>query len=315
MNQKILVLLLMIISSIALKAQQKTINKSFNGIKKIHISTASGDCQVIKGGSSVDVTLVHSYDEDTYEAIFEQDGSTLKIKEEFARNSTSRGSSKWKLTVPDNIELNFSTGSGDFNARGLAIEIKSNSGSGDVYLDEISGDIMVNTGSGDVDVDNYDGELVVNAGSGGVDLRDSKGSFKINIGSGNIAAIKLTGKFSMNVGSGDIDATGLTLTAASAFNSGTGDARVVLKSALNNNISIASGTGNATLDFNGIEIKGEITMKANKRHGDISAPFDFDDVTEEKRGDQTIVTKTAKIGNSSTKINVSTGSGRATIER
>lgn len=315
MNKKILALLLIMMGSIGLQAQEKTINKSFQGIKEINLNTASGDCQVVKGVSSVEVTLVHSYDDDVFEAIFEQDGSTLSLEEKFARSSSSQGSGKWKLVVPENIEINFNTGSGDFSAKSLAIEVKCNSGSGDVKLDDVSGDVKVNTGSGDIDVDTFDGELVVNAGSGDVDLGDSKGTFKINIGSGDIEANKLTGKFSMNVGSGDINASDLTLTAASAFNSGSGDAKVVLKSALKNDISIASGSGNATLDFNGLDIKGDIIMKANKKHGDISAPFEFDSVTEEERGDQIIITKTAKIGNSNIKIKISTGSGRATIEK
>jgi hypothetical protein len=303
------------IGSIALQAQQKTITKSFQGIKEIDLSTASGDCQIVKGGSNVEVTLVHSYDDDVFEAIFEQDGNTLSLEEKFERSSSSHGSSKWKIVVPDNIEINFNTGSGDFSAKSLAIEVKSNSGSGDIKLDDVSGDVKVNTGSGDIDVDTFDGELVVNAGSGDVELGDSKGTFKINLGSGDIEANKLTGKFSMNVGSGDIHASDLSLTAASGFNSGSGDTKVVLKSDLKYDISIASGSGNATLDFDGLEIKGEITMKANKRHGDISAPFEFDEVIEEERGDQTIITKKVKIGNSNIKIKVSTGSGRATIEK
>ncbi len=79
MHKKILVLTLIMIGSIGLQAQEKTINKSFQGIKEIDLNTASGDCQVVKGGNSVEVTLVHSYDDDVFEAIFEQDGSTLSI--------------------------------------------------------------------------------------------------------------------------------------------------------------------------------------------------------------------------------------------
>jgi len=314
MNQKILVLILMLAVSIGLHAQEKTINKSFKGVTEIDLNTASGDCQIVKGGSSVEVTLVYTYDDDEFEPVFAQDGNTLSIKEKFQSGSHS-GSSKWKLLVPDNIKLKFNTGSGDFSAKSIAIEVKTNSGSGDVNLDNVSGKVKVNTGSGETDVEGFDGELKVNTGSGDVDLSSSKGVFKINLGSGDIEASKLTGEFSMNVGSGDIDGSDLRLTAASSFNSGSGDARVILRSELKNDISIASGSGNATLDFNGLGIKGDITMKANKKHGDISAPFEFDSVTEEEQGNQTIVKKTAKIGNSDIKIKVSTGSGRATIEK
>jgi DUF4097 and DUF4098 domain-containing protein YvlB len=217
--------------------------------------------------------------------------------------------------VPENIKVGYNTGSGDLDIKNLAIEVKSNSGSGDVKLDLIEGDVRINTGSGDVDVESFNGELDINAGSGSANLSAAKGEFKINIGSGNIDANKLNGKFSMNVGSGDIQGRNLTLNDASSFNSGSGDVEVVLVSALKHDISLASGSGDATLDFNGIEIMGEIIMKANKRHGEISAPFKFDSITEERQGNQTIVKKTAKIGDSDVQIKIATGSGRAEIEK
>jgi len=316
MHQKSIILVLLLTISIGLQAQEKKINKSFDGIKEISLNTASGDCHIIKGsGTKVDVSLVYSYSDDVYEAIFEQKGEKLVMKEKFTKNSTSNGSSDWKLMVPEGIELNFNTGSGDLDINSLAIEIKSNSGSGDVSLDKTTGTVKVNTGSGDINALTFDGILTINAGSGGVDLSNSKGTFAVNLGSGDIEAKKLDGKFSMNVGSGDINASNLSLTAASSFNSGSGNASVILNSALKNDISINSGSGNAILDFNGLAIAGEVTMKANKRHGDISAPFKFDNETEEGQGDQTILKKTAKIGNSEVKINIATGSGRAVIEK
>ena len=314
MIKKLLVLIVSMAVSVSLHAQEKTINKSFTGVDEIKLNTGSGDCQIVKGGSAVEITVVYTYDDDEFEAVFEQDGNSLSLEEKFESGSHS-GSSKWKLVVPDNITIKFNTGSGDFSAKSIAIEIKSNSGSGDVTLDNVSGQVKVNTGSGETDIDAFDGTLKVNAGSGDVDLGNSKGTFAINIGSGDIEASKLTGEFSMNVGSGDIYGNDLSLTEASSFNSGSGNAKVVLKSELKYDISIASGSGNATLDFNGLDIKGEITMKANKKNGDISAPFEFDSVTEEENGNQTTIKKTAKIGNSEVKIKVSTGSGRATIEK
>ena len=59
MKQKALILALMMTLSIGLKAQEKTINKSFDGIKAVKINTASGDCRISKRSSKiVEVTLV-----------------------------------------------------------------------------------------------------------------------------------------------------------------------------------------------------------------------------------------------------------------
>ena len=316
MNPKKYVFLFALIISYGLQAQDKTISKSFSDITEINLNTASGDCQIIKTSSNkVDVVLVYSYSDDVFKAVFEKDGDVLNIKEKFQQNSNTRGNSSWKLSVPENMEININTGSGDIKAKSIALNLKSNSGSGDITLDYVSGQIKANTGSGEFSADSFDGKMKINTGSGDVDLSNSKGEFTINLGSGDIEANKLTGEFSMNVGSGDIDTKDIVLTEASSFNAGSGDVRITLSSALKNDISVNSGSGNAILDFNGLKVEGDFTMKANKRHGDISAPFEFDKVTEEENGNQTIIKKTAKVGNSNVKIRIATGSGRAAVEK
>jgi putative adhesin len=303
-------------TSISLFAQEKTINKSFNNIEKIVFNISSGDCQFVKGDDDkVSVRLVYSYDDEDYKPIFKQDGSTLTIKEKFSNNKSSRGDSDWQLSIPDGLEIYFNAGSGDLEINDIAVTVKSNTGSGDVNFSNLTGAVDLNSGSGEVNMDYFKGNLNINTGSGDVDLSNSEGSFKINLGSGTIDVNKLSGELNMNVGSGDIDANNMALTGASNFNSGSGDVKVILKSALKNDISVNSGSGDATLDFNGLDIEGEIIMKANKRRGEISAPFKFDNVTEEKSGNQTIVKKTAIIGSSKVKIKVTTGSGRAAIEK
>jgi Toastrack DUF4097 len=307
---------IMMATSISLFAQEKTINKSFDGIEKIVFNISSGNCQFVKGeDDKVKAQLVYSYDDEDYKPIFKQDGSTLTIKEKFRKNNSSRGDSDWKLTIPDGIDIYFNAGSGNLEINNIAVTVKSNTGSGDVDFNNLTGAVDLNSGSGEVNMDYFKGNLNINTGSGDVDLSNSEGDFNINLGSGSIDANKLSGEINMNVGSGDIDANNLALNSASNFNSGSGDVKVILKSILKNNISVNSGSGDATLDFNGLEIKGEITMKANKHHGEISAPFEFDNVSEEKSGSQTIVKKTAIIGSSKVKINVTTGSGRAAIEK
>lgn len=54
-------------------------------------------------------------------------------------------------------------------------------------------------------------------------------------------------------------------------------------------------------------------MTANKRHGEISAPFLFDKEEEIDNGGSTTIKKTAKFGSGSNKIKVGTGSGEASI--
>jgi len=73
-------------------------------------------------------------------------------------------------------------------------------------------------------------------------------------------------------------------------------------------------SGDTELDFNGFEISGEITMKAQKGRGDIIAPFEFDKVEEEDHGRNTTIIKTAKRGSKNIEIEIATGSGKAVIK-
>ena len=62
--------------------------------------------------------------------IFEKNGSTLTIKEEFERGSTSGKSPVWNLTVPDGLEISYASGSGSITAENLEVELEAAAGSG-----------------------------------------------------------------------------------------------------------------------------------------------------------------------------------------
>ena len=293
---------------------QKTLDKSFEGVKEISIDLASGDCTLKKGSDpTIKVHLEHSYDEDRYTTKFEQNGSTLEIKEKFESGSYN-GSSKWTLTIPDGIKITLNSGSGDLLVRDLDLNLKTNTGSGDIDISDGNGEVSINTGSGSIDIENLSGKSKINTGSGDVNFEGS-GEVNINVGSGDIYVTNSTAKFGINTGSGDIRADNVTIAGKSSFNSGSGDTEVKLQESLNHDISVNSGSGDAVIDFNNNEISGEITMKASKEHGRIDAPFKFDKVEEEENGRNTTVIKTVKIGTKDVKINVSTGSGTAAIEK
>lgn len=293
---------------------QQTITKTYDGVKDISLNTSAGDGIIKKGsGNQVKVTLEYTYDDDSFEPIFEQSGSKLELREEFERGSRTSGRSTWTLEIPDDIDFNFNASSGDLQIDDLKIEVDANVSSGDVELRGLTGNIDVNASSGDIDIDNAEGDLSINVSSGSIEVADSKGDIDINASSGNIRINRVTGAFGVNVSSGDIIASGLDITGSSHFNSSSGDTEVVLTSGLNHDISVNTSSGDAILDFNGNEIEGEIVMKANKRYGRIVAPFAFDKEYEEDRGRQVIMIKEAKIGNKDIRIRVSTGSGTARI--
>jgi DUF4097 and DUF4098 domain-containing protein YvlB len=296
---------------------QKEVSKAFKGIKSIRMNTASGSCKIVKStDASVTVNIIHGYEEGVFEPIFEQNGDRLELREDYHARSVSGSSPRWTLTIPEEVEVRFRTGSGDIEASNMKLRLDATTGSGNVAFRKVTGDINVNTGSGDFDLEEVDGIIDANTGSGTARISNSRGQLKISCGSGVIRITDSQGEFRANTGSGDVIGRNITLTGSSKFNSGSGDAQVVLGGALKYDISVGSGSGNAELNFNGNEIAGEIIMMANKTNGRIIAPFDFANVEESTQwGDQVTVKKTVMKGSATQRVSVSTGSGEATLRK
>jgi DUF4097 and DUF4098 domain-containing protein YvlB len=339
-----------ILFNLAVNADQ-SITRTFDGIQNIKLDTSSGDGIVRRSDNDqVTVTLNSTYDEDTFKPIIEQQGKTLRIREKFT-SSRGWGRATWHLTVPDNLDLRFHTGSGDLDIEAVKINLKSSVGSGDVTLKQttgivrssggsgdvdledvkgnvdislgsgravlqnISGDVSINEGSGTIEVDNLKGRLDADTGSGRMKISNSTGDMRLDTGSGKISLNAVTGALRVNAGSGDIRAKALNITGSSDFDSGSGDTTIEIVSELNHDIRIDTGSGNAILDFNGNPIAGKIEMRANRRHGEISAPFAFDKEFTEDGHYDAIMVKQASIGDKDIQITISTGSGTAKVKK
>ena len=307
--------ILTVLSFLALPAlSQKTIEKSFSEVTDIELSTSSGDIYLEKGSSDVvEVRVEHTYDEGDVEFIFNQRGSRLEMEEDFKSRSSS-GSSKWYLKVPDNLEFELNAASGDVTAGNLDLELELNVASGDFSGEKLKGEVEVNVASGDIEITDSQIDIEANSASGDIQIDRHNGDIEANTASGDISVGSSVGSFDINAASGDLEISGIEITGRSGFNAASGDVEIVLSSELNHDISVNSSSGNAVLDFNGNKIEGSVIMEANKRNGEIVAPFEFDSTEEIKEGSNTTIRKTTKLGSKDIKIEVSTGSGKAQIK-
>lgn len=296
---------------------QKEVNKTFKDIKSIRITTASGDCKILKSNdASVSVSIRHGYDDRDFEPIMEQSGDRLEITEQFKARNVSGSQSKWTLTIPEGVAVRFKTGSGSMEVEEMKLQLDVNTGSGSVELRKVTGEVGINTGSGNVDLDRFNGEIIANVGSGSFTVVNSQGNLKLSCGSGNIRLSDSQAEFSANTGSGNVTGRNISLAGSSKFNTGSGDVMVGMATAPKHNLSVTSGSGDAELSFNGNEIVGEITMMADKAKGNIVAPFEFDKVEEISAWrDNITVKKTVVKGNSSPQVKITSGSGDAVIKK
>ena len=316
---KISLCALVLLLAFSIAEAQERVEKTYDEIRSIRLTTSSGNGIIKKSSSKeVKVTLEYTYDKDSYEPKFEQNGDILYIEEDFRRSRWTDGYSKWTLEIPDGLELEFKTGSGNIEVGSVNVNLNANSGSGNIDINQVDGDVRANTGSGNITFSDLNGRMYANTGSGSIRLDHVKiqDGARFNTGSGNIRANVIEGELDMNTGSGGIDVRAATITGHSSINTGSGNAQLELVAALDFDVSINTGSGNATLDFNGQEIAGDFYMKASDK-SNIRAPFKFDKEYEEDRGwrGRTNYIKEAKVGNKDIRIRVSTGSGNAVVKQ
>ncbi|MCB0634230.1 MAG: DUF4097 family beta strand repeat-containing protein [Saprospiraceae bacterium] len=290
-------------------------DQTFENVEAIDLEILTGSVKLVPSNSKK-LRVKGVYDEDDFLVKVEQSGSRLKIFEKNKKNATYTSSS-WELEMPAGLILKGNLISGDLSVKGVEAEIDGQAASGNVSIEDYRGNISWRTGSGRLKMNKSTGRITFQTGSGNITAQDYEGKGQFNTGSGDISIHRSIGGFSANTGSGNVEGTDLEITSGSSFNSGSGNASVVLGDVTQGDVSVASGSGNASVDFDGHSFSGVLTMKCNKRDGSIKAPFSFDKEMEEEaqiRRSQRKLVKIKRFGNEGVNIQVLTGSGKAVVQ-
>lgn len=273
----------------------QNLDKSYKNVEYLEISSLTGDITIQKG-KTAEVQVKGEWNEDKIRVKVNYDGKTLTIEEKKVRDNVNGGASNWVLMVPDNLDLDVNSGTGDLAISGVKADLDANSGTGDISIEDMEGRFDVNSGTGSVDIDNAKGKFDLNSGTSYVKVTNSEGKFEANSGTGSV-------KFSRVKPTGN-----------STLNSGTGNVEFVISGEIEADLTLNSGTGDAVLDFAGNKIEGDFEMKCGINSGRIVAPFKFD--SEQKIGHRNNghIEKAAKIGKAMYDLEISTGTGTAKVK-
>ena len=288
----------MLMSISLLAGPEEKIEKTFEKKENIRFKLVLGDLELKKSSDNrIHVHLVYSYGSDvTYEPKLEERGNRLYLEEK-TRGKNVKGYSKWTVSIPDDIEIDFKSATGDLVVSGLDLEIDGN------------------TGTGDIDISHAKGEYDVNTGTGNVDVYDSEGEFDLNSGTGKVRVENCKGNFDVNSGTGDVEGKGLFIEFEGNFSSGTGDAEVEFPDGGDFELSLSSGTDDAVLNMSGKPIQGYFEFRCHARKGRIISPVNFDIEEEYEANDQTYLKKSFTKGNEAVKIYIKTGTGTARLNK
>jgi DUF4097 and DUF4098 domain-containing protein YvlB len=276
---------------------QGVIRDGFSGVTSIQLSTGSGDAVIVRGsGTEVGLVIEYTYSDDVFKPKIRQSGDQLILEEKIDGSWMSgSGESTWTLTVPDGLDIRFSTGSGDLDIRDIRADVRHASGSGDLAIVGFTGELRSATGSGDLSLTNSTGKIDAATGSGDVEVDGHMGALKAATGSGDVSVEKLVanGDISLATGSGDID--------------------VSLASSPKADIRMASGSGSSTLILNGNALSGELVMRTALNRGSIRAPFEFDSTQDIRSNGNRHRESRKRFNDSDQTVTISTGSGAAVI--
>ncbi len=310
----------------------KEIEKTFTNVSDIKIQIVSGDCFVEKSSTNeVIVSVNYTYDDDNFEAEFNQIGGKLHISENFyGRNN--RGKSIWNIRVPANVDVDFSAASGDLELTDVVGDVEGQTASGDMTVTEVSGDVQlqaasgdieasavagdveISTASGDITLEKVGKDTEVSAASGQISVKNSSGEFELSAASGDIEIESANGSFKVSTASGDISCDAIEVTKNSEFEAASGDVVIGLTKSPAGDIVLSAASGNCELDYGDNKIAGNITMTAKNRSGYVRAPFKFDSEKVYNRGGREFVTKTANIGDGPI-IELNSSSGRVILSQ
>ena len=275
---------------------KKEINKTFDPKEEVEIELVLGDC-LIKASTDnkIHVKLVYSYDDDYFEAVFREKSNTISIREKF-HGENGGGYARWTIMVPDDLVVEFESATGSLNLEGVTGKFEGSSGTGSIEVLEAKGEFELNSGTGSVSVENSEGEFDLNSGTGPVKIEDRKGEFDANSCTGRVRAHNIV-----------IEVEG-------EFNSGTGDVEVSRPQGEDFDLSLNSGTNDATLVMDGLPIEGYYEFTASARSGDIDSPIDFDREDEYEDDGDTMRKSFTRVKNSP-RYYISTGTGTAELKR
>ena len=314
-------------------AEKKEVKKVFAKKGSITISTVSGDCNVRSGkGDKIVVRLIYTYSEDSFKPEFLEVGDTLILKEKFYGSCS--GMSEWNITAPPKTEIKFKSASGDFTIRGMKGSVSAKTASGDISGEKIEGGFDVKSASGDVEVEYVSGGVEIKTASGEIKVEDSVGDLSVSSASGDIEARRIKGEeielktasgdievkdsngnFEVKSASGDVDAKGVELKGASEFKTASGEIYVKLAVSSKFDLTLASASGDAVLDYGENPVIGYFEFVARADRGRIDSPIKFDKEEEFYHYGQKYMRKSFKRKSDTPRIYIKTASGKAELRK
>lgn len=328
----VFILLLALVFPGRLMSLEKTeTRKQFANVSQIQVNTFAGNCTLKPAnGNTVEVYFSHTFDNATFVPKIAMEGKKLVLKEKL--QLPGRGESDWVISIPNGVNIDLKSISGNITAAGLDIgldaqtvsgkidvqdcrgQLNIRSVSGEVVVQNLSGIISLKSSSSDMEIRQLSGTIVMKTSGGDIDADTLDGNISIKAPAGDIHLKNVSGQFEVKTATGDINVTAVSFTKESWFQAAAGDIYIELSKPLQHSLTLSSASGDAVLNFNGFPIEGLFEFRAVQGKGQISAPFPFEKEEIEERFGKKYIVNSFTRELDTPKIFIHTSSGEAILK-
>ena len=291
----------------------------FSGVERIELEGVSGDVILLPGRGGGTVELKADITRGHFEPSVEEDGDTLRIREEWSGGSSS-GEVEWTIYVPSGtsrIEIN--TASGSLTAEGIAARIDLSTASGDIELIEVDLErgSHLSTASGDYEIENMriDDDVSFSTASGDIHLSDLEigDDVKFSSASGDVECNGCRGYLDLSSASGDVTVKNSSMDGPGSFSSASGDVFVHLDEMPRDGLSASSASGDVVFDGN-LGRSYTLILSAREDKGRIVNPYGATSKRTYREGRYTYDEETVEEGGGGPEIRLHTSSGKVVVK-
>ncbi len=298
--KRIITLILLLSTVLMTSVVGKEVSRVFPKKAELEIDCVLGSCEFQKSPDNrIHITVDYSYKDDYFTPVFDEQEDKLVIEEDLHENGHDFNNQKsnWIIKVPDGMEIEFSTATGNLSLKEISAEFEGSCATGSIKILKSKGEFEISSGTGNVEVEDCSGEFELNSGTGKVVVRGFKGELEASSGTGKVEVEELD------------------IMDSAELNSGTGDVELIGFSGENFELELNSGTGNVELDLNGKKIPGHYTLSTIKHAGKIESDYKFDHIEEYNNGGEDRIRKSFSFGKADNMIEISSGTGNVILKK
>ena len=230
------------------------------------IDTNPGKIDVRTDGRDVQIEVLRDGERsDEFEVSFEQDGNEVRVRGEWpeemsSRRARSKVKIEYRITIPQQFDLDLSTSGGSIRVDDLEGKIRAQTSGGSLKFGFVRGQVDADTSGGSITLEGAGADATLDTSGGSIRVGEVAGDLRANTSGGSIRIAGVNGNVNASTSGGSVEAT--------LLQQPTSDCR------------LSTSGGTVTLRMAG---EFAVDIDASSSGGNVRSDFPLDGKTKSKR--------------------------------